>query len=158
MMHIRRATVDDADLLARMNEAVQRIHYEARPDLFKPYSFSPELVAAYQARLSDDSLYGFVSEIDGEPVGYLLAQVIERADNPYTYAFRLLSVDEMSVCPEQRSHGYGEALMDAALGIARSLGIRHVLLNVWAFNERAIDFYQRQGFKPRDIRMEAILE
>ena len=158
MMRIRRAVGDDADLLARLNEAVQQIHHEARPDLFKPYSFSPELVAVYQARLSDDSLYGFVGEVDGEPVGYLLALVVERADNPYTVAFRQLSIDEMSVCPEQRSHGYGEALMDAALGIARSLGIRRVVLNVWAFNERAIDFYERQGFKPRDIRMEAILE
>ncbi|MCZ2098363.1 MAG: GNAT family N-acetyltransferase [Anaerolineae bacterium] len=157
-MSIRRATVDDAELLARMNEAVQQIHHDARPDLFKSYAFAPELVAIYQSRLSDDTLYGFVGEVDGASVGYLLAQVIERVDNPYTVAIRALSVDEMSVNPAFRSHGYGEALMDAAFDLAQSLGIRRVLLNVWAFNERAIAFYQRQGFKPRDIRMEAILE
>ncbi|MCC6804054.1 MAG: GNAT family N-acetyltransferase [Anaerolineae bacterium] len=158
MMSIRRATIDDAELLARMNEAVQQIHHDARPDLFKSYTFAPELVTIYQSRLADDSLYGFVAEVDGEPVGYLLAQVVERADNPYTVAIRALSVDEMSVNPAFRSYGYGEALMDAVFSLARSLGIRRVLLNVWAFNERAIAFYERQGFKPRDIRMEAILE
>lgn len=157
-MNIRRATVDDAELLARLNTPVQRIHYEARPDMFKPYAFVPELVAMYRARLSDENMYTFVGEIDGEPIGYILALVAERADNPYTYATSALTIDEMSVSPEHRNSGYGEALMDAAFDLARSLGIRRVTLNVWAFNERAIAFYKRRGFAPRDIRMEAILE
>lgn len=157
-LRIRRATGDDAELLARLVAAVQRIHYEARPDIFKPYALAPELVAEYQARLSNDAVYAFIGEVDSEPVGHILAQVIERADNPYAYAFRALMVDEMSVNAEHRSKGYGETLMDAVFDLAKSLGIQRVLLTVWAFNQRAIAFYERQGFAPRDIRMEAILE
>jgi shikimate dehydrogenase len=62
------------------------------------------------------------------------------------------------VNPEYRSHGYGEALMQAIFDLAKSLDLPKVVLGVWSFNERAIAFYERLGFTPRDIRMEARVE
>src|SRR5262249_32594419 len=97
-------------------------------------------------------------EVDGEAIGYALAQVIERAENPYSYATRYLLVDQLSVNAEHRSQGYGELLMKAVFDLSKSLGITTVLLGVWAFNERAAAFYERQGFKPRDARMELKLD
>ena len=158
MMQIRRATVEDAELLCHLVGAVQQIHYEARRDFFKPYTITPELIADFQNRLSDEQVYVFIGEVDGEPVGYILAQLFERADNPYTYASRQLLVDQMSVNPEQRSKGYGEALMERVFDLAKSLGCKSVILTVWAFNERAVEFYRRQGFVARDMRMEVSLD
>jgi shikimate dehydrogenase len=91
-------------------------------------------------------------------VGYVFTQVIERPENPYTYAMRYLLVDQISVNADQRSKGYGEALMQVVFEQAKSLGITRVVLGVWAFNQRAIAFYERLGFTPRDIRMEARVE
>lgn len=157
-MQIRRATFEDAELIGRLVKPVHDIHVEASPDFFKPYALTAELIDDFHERLLDESIYCFIGEVDGEAVGYILAQVIERAENPYTYAMRTLLVDQISVNPEQRSHGYGEMLMRAVFELAKSLGIQRVILDVWAFNERAIAFYERQGFVARDIRMEARVE
>lgn len=157
-MNIRRAEVGDAELLARLLRHVHDLHVDARPDFFKPYALTPELIADFHGRLCDEATYCLIGEVDGAAVGYILAQVVERPENTYTYARRWLMIDQMSVNPDARSKGYGETLMQAMFELAQSLDIEYVLLGVWAFNERAIAFYERQGFTPRDIRMEIHLE
>ena len=154
MIEIRRATVEDAELISRLIEHVHQVHVEARPDFFKPYVFTQELVASFRERLTDETLYGLIGEVEGAAVGYVLAQVIEHAEDAYTYASRHLHVEQISINPGQRSKGYGEALMRAVTELAQSLEITRVALGVWAFNQRAIAFYERQGFMVRDMRME----
>lgn len=153
-LHIRRATLEDAELLGRLNAAVQQVHHEARPDFYKPPAVTPELIADFRKRLSDGQTYIFIGEVGGQPIGCIVTQIIERPDNPYSYAHRALLIDQISVNPEQRSRGYGEALMQQAFDLAKSLRIATVLLGVWAFNQRAIAFYERLGFVARDLRME----
>lgn len=153
-LNIRRAMVEDAELLCRLNAAAQQIHHEARPDFFKPPAVTAEMVADFHSRLLDDQVTIFIGEVNGEPVGYVVAQIIERSDSPYSYAQRALLVDQVSVNSDQRSKGYGEQLMQQVFDLAKSLGIRMVLLTVWAFNQRAVAFYERQGFVVRDVRME----
>ena len=157
-MHIRRATIEDAELIARLVKPVHDIHVQARPDFFKPYALTAELIADFCNQLADESITCLIGEVDGEAVGYVLAQVIERAENPYTYAMRYLLVDQISVNPEVRSKGYGEALMQAVFDLAKSLELPRVMLGVWAFNERAITFYERLGLMALDTRMEVDLD
>lgn len=157
-MQIRRAAVDDAGLLARLNVPVQQTHAEARPDFFKQPAVTDELIADYRNRLSDERTFAFIGELDGEPVGYILAQLSVHAENPYAYATRVMHVDQMSVNPEQRGRGYGDTLMCHIFDLAKSMGINKVTLSVWTFNQRAISFYERHGFTARNVRMEAFLE
>lgn len=157
-MKIRRATIDDAELLCDLAGAVQEGHLAARPDIFKPHVVTPQMITEYEAQLADANTYMYIGEADGESIGYILAQHIQRPENSYTYAMQFLHIDQMSVNLEHRSMGYGERLMQHVFELAKSLGIRTVTLNVWAFNERAAAFYERQGFAIRDMRMEAIVE
>lgn len=157
-MNIRRAGEADAELIAHLVRHVHDIHFAARPDFFKPYAFTPELIADFRERLADEQVHVLVGEVSDVAVGYILAQVVQHAENPYAYNPRTLLVDQMSVNPEARSKGYGEQLMAAVFDLAVSLEIKDIVLGVWAFNERAIAFYKRQGFTPRDIRMEMHLE
>jgi GNAT superfamily N-acetyltransferase len=157
-LNIRRATIDDAELLARLNAPVQQIHYEARPDVYKPAAVTSELIADFHGRLAREDIGIFIGDLAGEPIGYIVTQLAQRDDNPYSYATRTLIVDQLSINPDQRSKGYGEALMQTAFDLAKTLGIGRVVVGVWAFNERAIAFYERQGFRARDIRMEARID
>ncbi len=156
--NLRRATIDDAELLARLNEPVQQIHYEARPDIFKPPASTPALIADFRDHLAQDDVCVFIGEADGEPIGYILALIRERLENPYCYGRRELLIDQISINPEQRSRGYGEQLMRHVYALAKSLDIQTVMIGVWAFNERAIHLYEKQGFTARDIHMELHLE
>jgi ribosomal protein S18 acetylase RimI-like enzyme len=158
MMTIRRGTIEDAELLCWLNAPVQQLHCERRPDFFKPHRVSAEMIADYQTRLSNENIYIYIGEVADEPIGYILAQMTERPDNPYTYPMRLMHIDQMSVNPEHRSKGYGEMLMRRVFELAKSLGVKTVVLTVWAFNSRAVAFYERLGLVARDIRMEVSVE
>jgi GNAT superfamily N-acetyltransferase len=141
-----------------LNVPVQQIHVDARSDIFKRHAVSVEMIVDYEARLSDENTYIFIGEVEGEPIGYILAQLVERPENPYTFPIRFILIDQMSVNPKHQSKGYGEQLMQQVFELARAQGINTVLLTVWAFNSRAMAFYERQGFTVRDMRMEAHLE
>jgi ribosomal protein S18 acetylase RimI-like enzyme len=42
--------------------------------------------------------------------------------------------------------GVGKTLLHTAIKIAQAEGYQSLWLGVWEFNERAIEFYRRQGF------------
>ncbi|MCL4248931.1 MAG: GNAT family N-acetyltransferase [Anaerolineae bacterium] len=157
-MDIRRATVEDAALVATLNLAVHQVHVQARPDRFKPLAATDEFVALVRERLADEHTYVFIGEVDGAAVAYALVMHYQRPEDSFAYAVNFLNIDQMSVNPEYRSQGYGEQMMNHILDFARSLGIRRVTLNVWTFNERAIAFYERCGFKTYEHRMETLID
>lgn len=158
MLHIRRATLDDIPALCDLSGAIQEGHRAAHPAYFKPHEVTPMMIAEYEEQLADANTCVYIGEKDGMVVGHIIAQIVERPENSYQYAVRYLYVAEMGVFKAHRSAGYGEQLMQQTLELAKSLGLNRVILNVWAFNERAIAFYTGQGFTVRDMRMEAILD
>lgn len=151
---IRTATPADTRVLARLNQPVQALHANAQPEVFKPAAHTPELVAHYETLLARNEVVIFLAEADDEPVGHAVTVVIERPESPFTYAFRYLQIDELSVEPAQQRRGIGTALVAEALGLARANAIRIVRLDVYAFNEKALAFYARQGFRTDKQRLE----
>ncbi len=130
-MNIRRATIDDAALVASLNLAVHEVHVEARPDRFKPLTVTDEFVTLVRERLADANTYVFIGEVDGVAVACALIMHYERPEDAFSYGINLVYIDQMSVNPEYRSKGYGEQMMNHIFDFARSLGARRVILNVW---------------------------
>ncbi len=148
-MHIRRTTVHDAALLARLNAPIQQLHTNTFPTRFKaPLPNDPELIALYAERLASDEWVGYVAENDGEPVGYILCEICYSPENVFTYAETTLLVDQLSVNPEHHRRGYGQALMQAAVELAHETQVSRIVLNVWAFNQQARAFYEKLNFQP----------
>jgi ribosomal protein S18 acetylase RimI-like enzyme len=157
-MNIRRATAADAEIIAELNHAVHEIHVAARPDFFKPLVIDDELLAITRQRLAGEDDYGFIAEVDGTPVGYVFAEVREREGNPFSHPLKVLGLDQISVNPEYRSQGIGEALMQQVYDVAIERGVDRVWLSVWSFNIDAIRFYERLGFDVLVVRMEKLLD
>ncbi|MFT4882848.1 MAG: ribosomal protein S18 acetylase RimI-like enzyme [Natronomonas sp.] len=59
-------------------------------------------------------------------------------------------INELYVAPDWRGEGVADALMDAAVDVAREqdLPLDRLLLDVDRDNERAYAFYERHGFEP----------
>lgn len=146
---IRRATPDDIPTLTRLNRVVQALHHEAHPERFKPPS--DDLGGFYRSRF-EDGAFAWVAERDGEAIGYVLALVRERAENPFCYGLRWVELDQIAVHPDARRNGVGLSLVGAVLRHAESLGL-HVELGVWAFNARAQAAFTRAGFQALNRRM-----
>jgi len=157
-MNVRRATLDDAALVAALNLAVHEVHVAARPDRFKPLAVTDDFVALVRERLADPNTYVFIGEVDGVAVAYALAIHYNRPEDAFAHEVNMLYIDQMSVNPEYRSKGYGEQIIQHVFDFARSLGARRVILSVWDFNERAIAFYERCGFRHYEHHMEVLLD
>ena len=77
---------------------------------------------------------------DGAVVGYISLLMRRTAQN--------LRIYSVAVDPAARGCGAGQALLDAAIALARRLGLREVTLEVRTDNDSAIRLYARNGFRP----------
>jgi ribosomal protein S18 acetylase RimI-like enzyme len=91
----------------------------------------------------------FVATIDDQPCGLISFY----PDSDYFTDHPRAYVDNLVVAQEYERKGVGRTLLDFVERRARDQGFREVVLDVFAGNQGAIAFYQRQGYQPDHIRM-----
>ena len=150
-VHVRPATPDDADAISRLALEVQDWHVAGRPDVFRPggYDLAPEIAA----RLASADQFYWVAVIGDAVIGYAYARVVDEPENRWKWASRVLVLDQMGVATSHRRLGAGELLWGAVREAAVAQHVDRVVLNVWAFNTVARQFYERLGFAPFHERM-----
>ncbi|MFO0988898.1 MAG: GNAT family N-acetyltransferase [Alphaproteobacteria bacterium] len=141
--------------MASLNTDVQALHAAALPRRFKPPgagAFSPEAAAALFAKPAN---MVFVADALGAPapVGYVYAEAARREETPFTFAFDTIYVHHISVRPEFRKRGLGEALIEAVRAEAAARKIDLITLDVWSFNAAAREFFRRNGFAVYNERL-----
>ncbi len=151
-MSIRLASPADSSILSRLNLDVQRLHAEHYPNIFKMPESDDFAVSFFNEMLADPAVTIFIAEDDEEPVGYILCKLIERPENPFTFAARTLLIDQISVRPTARGKGVGAALMQQAESLARQLGVQRIHLDSWDFNLNAHEFFEHMGFQKFNFR------
>ncbi len=105
----------DAEAIAQLNTIVQDVHHRRLPGRFKapdPTAFLPVV----QEWLRSGSRAAFLAETDGELVGYALAVVQVRPENPLTFGATVVELDQLAVAPAHRRSGVGTALVRLSLG------------------------------------------
>jgi ribosomal protein S18 acetylase RimI-like enzyme len=152
-VEIRATTPDDACTICALNEHVQQIHAGAHPWRFKPPG--PHTFSEKDAKdlLSNPGYFGFLALDQGAPIGYLVGEIVHRPETARVFAHELIYIHEITVRPSERRRGVGGSLLDAAKAHGRSLGISMITLDVWSFNEGALDFFQRNGLVPFNVRL-----
>jgi ribosomal protein S18 acetylase RimI-like enzyme len=83
--------------------------------------------------------------LDNQTIGYLKINFgkaqTELQDN------QALEIERIYVAKEYQGKRVGESLFKKAMEIAKNANLDYVWLGVWEKNQKAIDFYQKQGFK-----------
>ena len=151
-MKVRRASVEDAVVIASLGTVLQQMHYEERPDWFKP---ADEIVFTemYRHRLMDPTVTAFIAEQDDVAVGFVVAEVQVRTDSPLGKSQTVLVVDQIGVSSSQRHHGVGHELLNAVRALADQASARRILLTTWEFNLDAHRFFEAEGFETEMRRM-----
>ena len=129
------------------------VHLERRPTDFKPTSVS-DLATWYKSLLESSEARAWVAEQDGLPVGYVLALVNRRGNNPFCPARQWWEIDQIAVDPRFRRRGIGRALILRAIAEAKTLGIADVEAQSWSFNQETHQMLRDVGFVPKTVRFE----
>ena len=152
---IRKATEKDIPQIMALLHQVNMVHYEIRPDLFKPHTTkysAEELTTLFR----DESKPVFVFD-DGGVQGYAFCQVSEVKDHLLLQDNKMLYIDDICVDEKARGRHVGKALFDYVKEYAQSIGCHHITLNAWEGNEPALRFYQNMGMQVQKTTMEIIL-
>ncbi len=152
-VEIRRAIGRDAVGVAALNSAVQQLHFEQRPDWFKPPN-PAAFVPTLQEWLSVESTAVFVAELDGGVlIGYVAAMRRDRPDHPLVHQAAVVELDQLVVTATHRRTGVGTSLCLAVLDWAQQQRVDRIELSTWHFNNAAYTLFERLGFAPTQRRM-----
>ncbi|GGA96773.1 N-acetyltransferase [Brucella endophytica] len=143
---IRRAEIGDASSLAAVGLEVW-LHTYIRDGVsafFADYALAHFTAARFEEILSRENEHIWVAQGAAGIVGF--AHVLEGATAPVAGCSDV-EISTLYVQPRHQNNGAGWRLLDAALAHCASTGKPDVWLTVNAENQRAIDFYLRNGFK-----------
>lgn len=160
-MIIRTARIDELERVNQLRLAVGDLHSSARPDIFRKNAMELRLqnmndTAAEMLR--DEQQNVILCEVDGVVAGFACVEYHHKPETQWAPEQHYCYVREFGVDDAFQHRGIGRALMDYLREESRRRGINRLELDVWAFNEKAMNFYQRQGFKPRYSYMEMDFE
>ena len=156
-MIIRPAEKKDIPGLIQLLLQVGQVHYDLRPDLFRPRTLKYD-EAALEALLLEEDKPIFVAVKGAFVAGYCFCVHREYRGSGAFQDRRELYIDDLCVDEAFRGQGIAGALYRHAVEDAKSQGCRFVTLNVWQGNEGAMGFYEKMGMRPRSIMMEQGLE
>lgn len=143
--------------MIRLLQQVGQVHYEIRPDIFRPAAQKYD-EAALQAMLTQADRPIFIAEAEGDVVGYCFCVVKDYRGSSVQTDRLELYIDDLCVEETARGQGIATALYRFAVTYAKALGCGFVSLNVWCGNEGALRFYEHMGLRPRHIMLEQSLE
>lgn len=155
-MIIRRAQSKDLNSINELLYQVLMVHYNGRPDIFKPNAKKYKNEELLEI-IADDTRPIFVAEDNEKIMGYAFCVFQRHIDNNILTDIKTLYIDDLCVNEDCRGKHIGKKLYEYVLGYAKEHGCYNVTLNVWSCNENALKFYQKQGLVPQKIGMEKIL-
>ena len=142
-MSIRLAQVTDIPVLKELLNQIFQVHQTVRPDLFK--------------NTDKGSKYFVYTDGKNRVLGHLFLVIKETEGSSVSKPLKTLFIDDLCVSKEARGQKIGQELFEFALKYAKKLGCYDLTLNVWNDNKGALAFYERQGLKARETKMEKIL-
>ena len=155
-MEIRFAAPRDIPGMIDLLLQVGEVHHRIRPDLFR--SGAQKYDEKSLVELLKDPGRPIFAAVEGDKLlGYCFCIIEVTKDNPVLMDQKSLDIDDLCVDEKARGKHVGSALYDYAVKYAREIGCDTLTLNVWCGNDSAMAFYEKQGLKPRNIHMEAIL-
>lgn len=149
MVHIRPATVEDADGVAGLYMLSSEHHVELDPSFYHVPE-SNAVTRHYTELLknkTDPVSAVLVAESDGDLVGMVEVHIVAKPSAHSMLRPQSLARAGIVVAPDQRRQGIGSALMTKAEEWAREHGATGMMLDMLPANASAMAFYQALGYE-----------
>lgn len=152
-IEIKKATIKD---LVQLQEIGRQTFYET----FSSYNSAEDMktylsegfsIDKLTTELNDKNASFYFAILDHDIIGYLKlnfgASQTELKDQ------KALEIERIYVLNQFHGKKVGQILYDKAIEVARQKNVDYVWLGVWEKNQRAISFYQKNGFIPFDTHI-----
>lgn len=141
------------DLLVELEEHIASLDKDHLDRVHEDYRKKASLLALKEAQEKDGTCFLWVEEgkAKGMIIGYIRSY--EAADYLDYTCPRMGIISELIVSEGIRGHGAGTALMRQMKDYFIKQCCKYIELDVFAYNQAAISFYQKEGFHPRMMTM-----
>ena len=148
---VRRATKEDAAIVAEFAMKLVEQHHEYDPDRFAMLASVEGMKWFYGGQADAKDAAVLVAEIDGKVVGFAYVTYVET--DYLDLAVFAAQLQDIYVEESGRRSGAGKALVDAAVKVAKEFGASKLILSVAAKNVIGRDFFEKCGFRPTMTEM-----
>lgn len=152
MITIRNVQITDYEMVSVLEDAVFKLHQEARPDYFVSQThYSKEEFEELLARPVPISL----AAVCGEQIaGICFGEITEMSENTFRKGRKIAVIEDLFTLPEYRGRGIASRLIEKAREQAKAEQADALELCVWSFNTSAMRLYEKLGMKVQYYRME----
>lgn len=152
---IRKAVEQDYEELRNLVYQVHELHYLNRPDIY--IDGNPFPLEYFNKILNDKNALSYVYEENHKILGLLTASKKKNGTIPIVKQRTTYFIDDIVVDKNFRRKGIGKKLYDFLKEQSSKEKIDAIELNVWAFNEPAIRFYESLGMSIKNMKLEQSL-
>lgn len=152
---IRELKKEDYESAKELVYQVHKLHLEHRPDIYN--DGNPLPVEFFDNIISDENSLGYVYEENNKIVGLILAMKKTNRAIPIAKQRSTYFIDDIVVDEKSRRKGIGKSLYSFFINRAIEEKVDAIELNVWAFNESAIRFYESIGMSVKNMKLEKII-
>ena len=140
---------DVRDLLVELEEYILTIDKDELDQLHPEYREKMALLDLEE--VTDNNGKCFLAIDNDKVIGLIMGTIIKF--DKYDYLDYKCpkegEITELIVTSKIRSKGVGKALMNKMEEYFKSVGCEYILVDVFAYNMNAINFYDKQGYHPR---------
>jgi ribosomal protein S18 acetylase RimI-like enzyme len=151
-IEIRQAMLSDKDELDRLYNEIDNLHHAKLPDFFRSSEEMERPFTFLADRLADENTHIFVAEGETRLAGMILLKR-KTQEHILIYPHQYLHISTLIVAQEFQGKGVAQKLLDTAVTLARTHTLPKITLNVYEFNQRAIAFYEKEGFETASRQM-----
>lgn len=149
---LRRATLADLPVICKLGAVLQAQHHQAVPELFTPVTDPMRDADFWQARLQrQEAGEGafWLWQAGEQVVALMVIRLLDERSMPHLQPMLACQIQSLVVLPDWQGRGIGKALLRQAEDWACEQGALEIRLDVFLFNQLAIELYQRCGYQPR---------
>ena len=140
---------DVRDLLVELEEYILTVDKDELDQLHPEYREKMALLDLEEVKENNGKCYLAIE--NDKAVGLIMGTIIKYDEYDYLdyKCPKEGEITELVVSSKIRSKGIGQALMNKMEEYFKSVGCEYILVDVFAYNENGIKFYDKQGYHPR---------
>ncbi len=147
-IQVRPAVSGDLDGMCNLSDQINAQHHAAAPAVFVKHPRRELDRLFWQTTFEGPTTCALVACDEHEQIlGFITMSWQENNTIPFLYRRRICRIGTIVVSDAHHHQGIGSLLMDAATVWAREQGAVEVRLEVFDFNQNAMQFYQAQGYQ-----------